>query len=257
MSNALTLYTSAEDDFADVRQRDIIMPKIRLQQLTSKGVIDGKYKMGQFADTAQDVVAIDLQKVGRIVPLVFWLEWLEWNTDRSAPKDKLLIGRSTDPQSKLADEAGRFVKVMTDKGEKLKVTEVYNFICLLPSYSGNFVDPFLVSFGKSGHQAGKAWLNKLMKAKIKVGDALIKAPMWANEWEISSLKEQKDGNTFAVPVIGASTMVPSELHEQVSELSSRFKMHKAELMAKNSEAHDDNAEPSTPADADEASKHHL
>jgi hypothetical protein len=250
VTNALSTYTSANDDFADVRQQDIIMPRIALQQATSAGVVDGKYKMGQFIDTAQETVAIDLLKIGKVVPLVFWIEWIEWNTDRAAPKDKRVVNRSTDPQSDLAKQASQYVKVMTTQGERLKVTEIYNFICLLPSYSGNYVDPFHIGFSKSSHATGKSWLNKLMKAKIRVEDQLIRAPIWANEWEISSLKEQKDGNTFARAVIGSSTMLPVELHADINALSIAFKERKQDIMKKNSGDGDEAHSESAPSAAD-------
>lgn len=233
MGNDLSLYTSAQDDFAAMRQQDIIMPRVTLQQATSLGVVDGKYRMGQFIDLAQEAVAIDMGAIGSVVPLMYWLEWIEWNPDRSAPKEKKIIARSLDPQSDLAKQASMYVEIDTPQGKRLKVTEYYHFIVLIPSYSGNYKDPFMISFAKSSHRCGKQWLNKLIKAKIKIGDSLVKAPIWANQWELSSKKEQKGGNTFAFSVIGAAKMIPTDVHADVKELSDTMKARRAEVASKN------------------------
>jgi hypothetical protein len=140
---------------------------------------------------------------------------------------------------------------MTPQGERLRVTEGYNFICLLPSYSGNYTDPFHICLSKSSHSTGKSWINKLMKAKIRVEDQLIKAPIWANEWEISSIKEQKDGNTFARTVIGSSTMVPADLHTDINDLSVAFKARKDDIMKKNSAADEEDTPSGTAPSAED------
>ena len=86
MGNDLSIYSSANDDFAGVRQQDVIMPRLMLQQSNSPGVQDGKYKMGDIVDSQQESAAIGIGSTGSIVPLMFWLEWIEWNPDRAAPR---------------------------------------------------------------------------------------------------------------------------------------------------------------------------
>lgn len=248
MGNDLSIYSSANDDFAEVRQQDVIMPRLMLQQSNSPGVQDGKYKMGDIVDSQQETPAIATGASGSIVPLMFWLEWIEWNPDRTAPKDKKVLARSLDPASELASMAARYVEVDTPQGKRLRVTEYYHFITLMPSWSGNYSDCFMLSFAKSSHKVGKTFLNKLMKAKIKVGDSLIKAPIWAHQWELSAKKEEKDGNRFAVMSVGNGVLIPTEMHASVHELSEGFKARRKEMADKHSEATSNDAE----AEADAA-----
>lgn len=250
MGNDLSLYSSVEDDFKDMRKSDLIVPRVQLMQAISPQVTSGKWRMGQYIDMVQEQTVVDIGKTAKIVPLMFWLEWVEWNPDRSAPKDKKVLNRSLDPSSQLAKMAENFVEVDTPKGKKLRVTEYYNFIVLIPSYSGNYEDAFIINFSKSSHRTGKAWLNKLMKARIKLGDTFIRSPIWANEWELTTKNESKDGNVYSLPIIGSSNMIPVEMHEQVKHNSDSMKAMRAEIIAKNAAAEDEGAAGHEPVDGD-------
>lgn len=252
MGNDLSLYTSAQDDFSGMRQQDLIIPRVQLMQAISPQVTSGKWRMGQYIDMVQEQPVVDNGKVAKIVPLMFWLEWIEWNPDRAAPKDKKVLARSTDPSSELAKMAEHYVEVDTPKGKRLRVTEYYNFIVLAPSYTGNYEDAFMINFSKSSHRTGKSWLNKLMKAKIRVGDASIRAPIWAHAWELSTKNENKDGNVYSMPIIGAGEMIPVEVHASVKAISDAMKQRRAEVMAKNANTETDDAGSAghEPADGD-------
>ena len=233
--NQIIQYNGAED-FADVRQQDIITPYLRLQQFTSPGVQEGKFTAGDYIISGEDKVAIKRGEAGWILPIMWWLQWIEWHPDRNAPKDKRMLGKSFDPQSSLAARAGRFDKVIgADGKEKIAVTEYYNFIVLLPELTGNFDEMFVFGFSKSSHKVGKQWINRLRK--IRLGEAI--APIWSNLWSLGSTLEKNANNEkYMVPSIGAVRPVDKAWFPHLNDISTAAKQRKSEFAdrAANAEA---------------------
>jgi hypothetical protein len=196
-------------------------------QFTSPAVQDGKFTAGDFVISGEDRVAIKRNATGIIVPIMFWLQWIEWHPDRNAPKSQRLIDRSTDPNSKLAVRAGRFEKVKKPDGkEMIAVTEYYNFIIALPELTGNFDELFIFGFSKSSHKVGKLWLNRARKLRTPGGQDI--APIWSNAWELSSFVEQNERNEkYMIPMIGNCKPVDAAWHPVLSEISAGVKAQKA------------------------------
>lgn len=240
MGNDLFLYTSASDDFQDMRKRDIIMPRLVLGQPTSPLVVDGVGTTGDLFDSSTKSVIAKLGTKIRIVPFVFWLEWIEWNPDVGAPKDKRMLARSVDPASLLAKRAEAFEKTQDDK--KVAVTEYYNFICSIvgedPSVPGyrDYSHLTVINFCRTSHRTGKGFLNKLSNAKFKPNptSAPTKAPIWFNEWELFTSREKKDNNNFAVYQIGSSRPTPTEFHLDLKTTRDELVARKQEIVEKNS-----------------------
>jgi hypothetical protein len=233
---------NGDDDFADMRPQDVITPRLALMQPTSPLVIDGKYRGGQFIDTGAEKVVVEINKSTLILPVMMWLQWIEWNPDRSCPKDKRMIASSTDPRSELAAEASRFAEVVNSDGKKVfKVTEYYNFIVMLPEYTGTYTECFMTGFARSSHRVGKTWINRM--SKLQHGGH--KAPMWMHAWQLSQEKMQKDNNTFFVPKIGDAVKVPEDAWAGLNAIATEFKARKAEMAARAAqqagEAHDDDS----------------
>jgi hypothetical protein len=227
MSNELSIYNGAED-FADMRQSDILTPRMKLMQFTSPDVKARKRNAGEFVSQVDNGVLIPEGKSSLMVPLMFWLQWIEWNPDRSAPKDKLILGQSVDPRSDLAKRAEAFEKVQTKNGPKLAVTENYNFLLALPEVTGNYTDIYIYSFARSSHKIGKTWLNRMQR--IRHGQNI--APIWMHAWPLSSKVEKKDNDDYCVPVIGDAQQVPQDSWEQLNELSKQLKLRKNEMAAR-------------------------
>jgi hypothetical protein len=194
---------SGESDFADVRQQDIITPYLRLQQFTSPLVQEGKFTAGDYIVSGEDKVAIKRGEAGWILPIMWWLQWIEWHPDRNAPKDKRLLGK-----------------------EKVAVTEYYNFIVLLPELTGNFDDMFVLGFSKTSHKVGKQWINRLRK--LRLGDTV--APIWSNLWSLGQATEKNAKNEmYMVPTIGAVRPVDKAWFPHLNEISNAAKQRKAEF----------------------------
>ena len=251
--HALSIYGdyNRDDDFAGMRQQDLNLPRLRLMAFNHKLVKERKANAGAWVDTAAEATVIDSGQVGILIPLMFWLEWIEWNPDKAAKQP--IIARSSDPLSELAKSAERFEKIRgTDGKEKLKVTEYYSFLVLAPQYFGNYTDMLLLNYSKTGHKVGKAWLNRMRGFKIQEGEQKIGAPMWAVGWEFGSKVEVNDkGEDYYVPVVGSGKLIPQEAVETVKTVALECKARRQLLVEGISNPKDKpEEEPTLVADAD-------
>lgn len=218
-----------EDDFADVRKRDIMTPRLSLLQPTSPVVIEsnGAYRGGQFIDGTN--IICDNGKSFKFIAIDRWLHWTEWNPDRNAPKDQRILSRSFDINSWQAKEAESFVKVKGPDGkEKLKITEHFNYIICLPGDNNDFANLYLWNFARSSHKTGKIFLNRLMRARQADGS---QAAMYMNMYEMSSVLKQKDQNRWFEPVIGpsATPITDADSLAELKELVIGFKNRREEM----------------------------
>ncbi len=234
-SNVST-YVSDTDDFGDMDSNDIIIPRAAIMQGTSPLVQDGVANVAQIWDSTQQRLLIDRDEVGKIIPLVFFKDWIEWNPDRTS--DEKILDRSRDPKSKLAERARNFEKVTNSDGKEIvAVTENYNFFCIFPEpfgleYDAIIETPDLIndcilwfSFNRTAHKLGKLWLNRLrsLKAPDPATGEKAAARMFAAAWDMSSKKREGDGNTWFVPIIGNYTILPVELVVALSNKASELK----------------------------------
>lgn len=242
--NKLAMLANAEDDFAGMRARDHILPRATLLQALSPDVVDGRFPAGTVIDSATKMVLVEPRKDGKvIIPLMFWLEWIEWNRKRDVPKEEKVIARSVDPLSDLAKRAEKWETYTNNEGKEVcVVTEYFNFICM-------FVDPaapdydnvYLTGFSKSSHRIGKMWLNRMSKTKVNVNGEFIKPPMWAMQWAYKTELQKKDGNAYYVPSIGDGKVNPIEHWEYIKAVADGFKSRRAEIMDRNSARTEDTA----------------
>ena len=252
----LALYATADDDFAQMRQRDIIMPNLRLMQPLSPLVVKQKVgSAGDFSVPATQEIIVPTGKIGKIVPLQFWLEWIEWNPNKRAGKngntEKIIIERSNDPTSNLAKRAERFEKITVEGKDRVAVTEYYNFICAFADEVDGIKDYsrlFVINFSKTSHRTGKQFLNRLNNCKITVDDGeggktRVKAPIWANEWEIfSKVEENDDKESYYVIQIGSNSSVDTKHHETLFSQHALLKSRRDEIRNANTAANADDTE---------------
>jgi hypothetical protein len=241
-ANMPAIYSGADDDFKDMRQRDMIMPNLRLMQALSPLVTEDAAKSGDFADVSTKTVIIPKESKKFVVPLIFWLEWIEWNPNRKAAKDQRILNRSNDPSSELAKVAERWETIKVDGKDRARVTEYYNFIVAMANEMDGFTDfsqLYVLNFSKTGHRTGKMWLNKLKNSKIRFEDGVVKAPIWYNQWELYSILETKDTDKFYTPQIGSSKATPVIAHDELKATCDMLKERRAEIMSKNTNESDD------------------
>lgn len=237
--NSSVLASAAKDDFAGMRQKDNIMPRLVLQQFQSPGVVADIYKAGDYADISMKETIVPFGKTAKVVPLMFWLEWVEWNLDMNAPKDKKIIERSTDPQGNLSRRSDAYEKGTNSKGKEVfLITEAYNFVLCLPGIDNDINNLYITSFQKGSHKIGKSWLNRLRKQKYRSTEGAVPAPIWMNQWELSGERIVSEEGTYASPVIGASTACPVEWHAELLENATRLKAQRDALAKANSSTSD-------------------
>ena len=241
---------NARDDFKDMGEKDIILQRLRPAQASLEIVKDGRAAIGDWVlDGTGDIVFPAAQAGGDVIPIGWFKEWIEWNPDKT-DKVKKILNRSSDPTTEVGKKLSRMaegrVKIMTKKGEQYAVTEYYNFIVLIPAYTGNYSDFFLLSFSRTGHKIGKQWLNKLRNRKVDVTVAegpdagktiKVDAPIYACQWRVDTKPEMNpEGEEYLVPVIGNGEQLPSEYWPGLREIADAFKARRAAFIEAGSEA---------------------
>lgn len=225
-TNALAAY-NVNDDYEGVRTQDLITPRIRLQQLTSPAVGEGKANAGDFMLDNTEMLLKRNNKT-KIVPLMNWLQWVEFNPDRKAPKDKRVLSRSVDPVGELAKAAESYATIIGPDGKKaFRVTESFNFACLLPSV-GFFDTVYILSFQRSGHRVAKGWINTLLRRRQSNGDKL---PWFSAMFDLSSLFKDEGGDKkYFIPSIDNMTETPMEQWPALAELVTKLRAGKKAMM---------------------------
>lgn len=216
--NAVQVY-KADDDFADMRPQDKISPRLKLMQALSPEVSAQKALQGEFA--INESCVLKRGEKMKIIPIMWFFTWTEFNPDRNAPKEKKVLARSADPLSTIAQEAARYVEVKDSKGNMVqKVTEAFNFIVLIPSLGG-YDTFYTITFQRSSHKVGKTFLNRLKSMKDARYETL---PIFSHSFELSSefVDKGTDKKYFA-PVIGAAEEVPAERIEELKVLAMGLK----------------------------------
>ncbi len=234
-TNVLSDY-NVDDDFKDMRPQDRIIPRLQLMQGLSKTVRDRLATNGDWFDMTAKKVAIPYGKQLNLIPLVYWLEWIEWNPAKDGPK---IIARSTDPIGQLARTCDARVEVKNSEGKMVqKVTEQYCFLCLAPEYTGTWFDCVQVSFGRTSHKVGKSWLNRLSIYRMDVTNEngtveRIKAPIFSAQWPLGAAPETNaKSQEYNIATIGNATPVDVTRLPELKALATQFKAMKAMIQAK-------------------------
>ena len=243
-----TLFTGADDDFVCMRKKDMILPRANIMQALSPDVVDGRFPAGTIVDSSTKAIIMQAKTDGlKIVPLMFWLEWIEWNRIRNVDKKERIVARSTDPQSDLAKRADKWEVYVNDQGREVcTVTEYYNFTgILIDPKRGTYDDAYLIGFARSSHKIGKMWLNRMYKSRVNIEGAYVRPPMCFMQWAFKTELVKKDGFSFYVPSVGDGEEVPRELWPKLKAMSDEMKAMKHEIMERNSnkdEGHADTGE---------------
>ncbi len=248
-------------DFEQLRPSDIITPRLTLMQFASKPVKDEAVVQSEIKDAAGKIIApaikagagmwiessgkklvCDRNRTVGIIPITFWVEWVEWNPDRNAAKDKKILGHSADPNSELAKAANaRMVARRLDgtpwlnaKGkEQQRVTESYSFLVACPEFFGGYEGMMMLSMSRSAHYVGKQWLNRIRMHRTDGQET----PMPAVVWQLGSEKQTKESDDFMVPTIGAGTLLPLADIPIVLEIANKMRAQK-ELFQRMSAQHE-------------------
>lgn len=239
MTNALSILSdyNANDDFADMRAKDHILPRATLLQPLSVLVMDGNGVAGTIIDSATHSVLVPAREDGKyIIPVMHWLEWLEWNRDRDCPKNEKVIARSVDPAGDLAKRADKWEVFIDDKGrERPVVTEYHNYIvAIVDDKISDYESLYILPFCRSSHKTGKMLLNRLYKTKIASPDGFpVRAPMFYNRIAIKTSVETKGADKYWVPILGDARPTPPEHFAQLVAIATDLKARKRDIIDRN------------------------
>lgn len=252
--NLLSLISDAEDDFGGMRKRDFILPRANIMQALSPDVVDGRFPAGTVVDSSTKAAIIEPRKDGKfIVPLMMWIEWIEWNKQRNVGRDDRIIARSVDPQSDLAKRAESWQTYTDQNGREVPVvTEYYNFIAAFVDDNNDYDNIYLIGFARSSHRVGKMWLNRMFKTKVAIENKYVRPSMWAMRWAFKTELIRKDSFSYYAPAIGDGRENPREDWPRLKAIADEFKARRAEIMDRNTNVHEADsgegeATPATPA----------
>lgn len=231
-------------DFNGVDQSDLLIPRLKLAQAMDKNVQakENGLSVGDFYDSSTKTPVFKAGTTGKIVVIAQYKEWIEYNPDKTKKGKDVILNRSTDPNTQLGrqlmTEAQAFVEIMTAKGPAFKVTEIYNFLVLVPEYTGDFCSMFLLSFYRAAHKHGKGYLNKLMRNVWKDPEnpeiIVRDPPIFSSMWDIrSDVALNGAGEPYMVPVVGVGTPLSRDYFPSLRAISTSAKERLGKIKAAN------------------------
>lgn len=175
--------------FETVDAQDVMFERIAMMQDLSPQVKNRTFQVGDIIRRTTDDVLYT--RGGSPVPFVvcyYFKEFVEFG-DRNNPSEPMIIARSTERSSPLAESARQWEKKKQSDGKLVrKVTDVHNFIVLL---EGRLMEPMTISCMRSNSKAGSGLLS-LINGR---GDA----PIYAGFYNfVSDDETNKKNQTYSV-----------------------------------------------------------
>ena len=118
MTNALTTIDafSGDDDFKDMSPQDQIISRMMLMQFGSKPVKQDVARPGSWINSGTMETVATKDQTFKVVPLIYWKKWVEWNPIKGAPKGtgpgKMILNQTSDPTSQIALAANSMPRQM-------------------------------------------------------------------------------------------------------------------------------------------------
>lgn len=198
-SKALAIQAEAQERAAALKElgvtgADIVIPSIQVMQNTSGLVGDGKAKLGDIVNMATEEVLLNPVS---ILPLKFWKTLRTYEVGGKTAFKFLREDPLNDANSKLPHEGFEEVE-----GGKVPVKRyvTFNFFVLLKNdMEKDEGFPCLIRFKSTGMNAGKALATHLYKK------VFFKKKPYSEFVELTTKKEKKDTNTYAVPVLSGKS----------------------------------------------------
>lgn len=241
MSNGLITIDAfkGDDDFAEMSPQDRIISRLLLMQFGSKPVKNDQAKAGSWINSASMETVCTKEQTLKVIPLIYWKKWVEWNPVKGAPKGtgpgKMILNQTSNPADPIAIAANSNPrpKVLVEGREKPKYTEYYVYLCAAPAIFGDCNTLFTVEFCRSAHKVGKEWLNRQEQFKVEHPETKqkVRAPMGMVEWELGSKMEHdtRTDSDYFVPRVVGGKMVSPEILGQILTLKEAVKKQKDQL----------------------------
>jgi hypothetical protein len=182
-STELTVSSAMEE--LGISIGDLSIPKIHCMQSTSDMVGEGLAKPGQFVNSMTKEVIGEYDKPVEIIPLFANKTWVYYDMTSGQPKFMRIEAMTPQNEHLPWDDVENGVKIRRDAALNffvLRATEAEDDECF----------PYVISFKRTSYQAGKALATHLLKLKM------FRKPVFSKSVILSSRKEKKDTNTYAV-----------------------------------------------------------
>ena len=176
------------DSFATVDAGDVLFDRLSIMQDKTKEVEAGQFESGDIVrKSIGEVVYTRGGEPCRFIIAAYFKEFVEFG-DRTMPTEPVVLNKTTDRNSVLAQEAKSWLKKKQQDGKLVrKVQDVHNFVILR---AGRLNEPLLLNCLKSSYKAGQSLL-ALTSAR---GDF----PMYAGAYVMKSAEDKNRHGTFNI-----------------------------------------------------------
>ena len=197
----------------NVRQEDLIIPRIVLEQALSPGVKGGTFAVGDLINSLSEELICPFGGSRLITPIKHWIEWIEWISREDGGGIK---ARSTDPTSELAKRCAANEKCMVQGREVPAVTEYHSFlVALVDGETPSPEDVVCLSLGKTNHKVGRELLTKARQRQ---------APLDAGVYSLSAEEaSNKKGDDYFIFKLGNAGFVNEEMFKVFGAEAKRLK----------------------------------
>lgn len=182
---------SGDDGFNTVDQSCVSLPFLRLSQSNTPAVVEKKIESGVFYNTATMKV---YGANARFIILGFYKAFVEWDGEGEGAKFVRSISADI-YESEIASTCHRDEKtgkILTAKGTR--IVDCRNFFVMNADVPEDGIMLYVMS--STGIPASKKWLSLASGVRIKTDAGIVRAPMWASVWKLSTEFTRNDKGSF-------------------------------------------------------------
>jgi hypothetical protein len=190
----LTPYVEADTSVETLKEHRVLN-RLAVIQSNSPREVKEKFGEGSLAIPASEAVVVKIDERVEFVPVFFFDEYVTW-ADRDDSAGPMILERSTDATSELAQKAGDFDRMREKYGEPDNDGELpftmrhchhLNFAGML--YSGDLSGtPIVVTFSRGDFKKGRSFISAILMRKVDGKQA----PLWATRWQLYSEPRKND-----------------------------------------------------------------
>lgn len=182
-TKALSVSSAMEE--LGISASDLSIPKLHCMQSTSELVGEGQAKPGELVNSMTKEILGGYDKPIEIIPLFANKTWVYYDMSTGQPKFMRIEPMTPATENLPWDDIENGIKIRRDA--------CLNFFVLLnKDAEEDECFPYVISFKRTSYAAGKALATHLLKLKM------FRKPVFDKTVILSSRKEKKDTNTYAV-----------------------------------------------------------
>lgn len=188
--------------------QDILIPRLRLMQNTSEEVGDEKFKLGDIVESLSSEKLAGHDAPIEIVPIHIFKTWRNYRVDGEfkARGGKLVSVTPVTAENEKQPWEG--TETIDGKSVPVRRDLSYNaYVLLKRDLESNTAFPLNIVFKRTSANAGK----QLVSLIYRLG--MMGTPMFGKSVLLSSVKQKKDTNTYAVFEVKSGSILPKEQGE--------------------------------------------